>query len=1834
VLEHLESRRLLSVNIATFPLRGQGTYPEGIATGAGTDQNIWFTLSSNGGNIGMINPLNPGAGVTQYAIPTYNSGPGPIAAGPDGNYWFFEEAGDQFGVINPISGQITEIPLLTTTNPQVEGITAGPNGTVWFTEFNTDQIGMINTANDQIAEFPVITPGAEPYGIVQGPDGNIWFTEAGANQVGMINPTTHVMQEFPIDSSGNDEAEGIAVGPDDNLWFTLAGTDEIGVMNPTTGAMVTEHPVTTANAKPDAIALGPAKGAMWFTESGANQIATISTTGTVTEFAAYGSNSTPIGLAPGSDGGMWYVESNQVGIERLKAGTSTSYPYAVTKTGAAFGIAPDSQGNLWFAQEGADQVGVFSPATDTSTEEAVPISKAAPLNVAQGPDPNMWFTEFGPTWPSDHIGTIDSLTGQITETGVAPFPAQPYDIVYDPVDGNLYFTEWAANFIGRINPTTGAGSEYSIPTPKAFPEMITVDASGNVWFLEPSVKQIAELSPSDPGVINEYPVPGDGGGIVAGPDGNIWFTENVNSVWEVAVFSPSSHTVIARHTVTGGVNLTSITVGPDQNLWFTDGSGKIGMITTAGKITEYPVPNAYPVVITSAPDGNLWFTASGSTGVIGVVTLTAASIPTQLAVTTQPPAAVTAGKGFGLVISVENAAGDPDPDYTGSVTIALASNPGGDTLGGTLMAPVNHGVAVFPGLTLHHVSTGYTIQATATGLTSVTTDPFNVTPGATMLQVTTQPPAYVGAGTSFGLTVAAVDGQSNVDTTYNGPITLTLGTHPAGSTLGGVLVVGATDGVATFTGLSLSVLGDYTIVASNGYLNPAPTATFVVTGPATQLAITSPALNQVAGNRGAIMVQLEDSSGNPGATSTSDQTIGLTTTSSAGSFYAGLSGGNAITSVVIVAGQSSATVYYMDTQAGGPTVTASDSAFKSSPPSQQETITPAAVDHLGVATSFASPDAAGTAATVTVTAYDRYSNVVGSGPNPFEGTVDLSSTDTRVAGLPASYTFTAGDAGSHAFNNVVLKTAGNQTFAATYTGPPTATGTSAAVDVVPGSATGMVITSAPLTLVAGSRGPVDVELEDSYGNLGATSTSDQAVSLGTTSPAAAFYASSSGGSAITSLTIPAGQSSATFYYADIKKGTPTITASASPLGSVLVQQEKVDPAPASKVVITSAPLTLAAGSRGLVTLGLEDRYGNLGATATADQTIGLVTASSAGGFYAGASGGNPMTAATIPAGQSSATVYYGDTQAGTPTVTVSDTALSSSVNQVETVNSAPADHFVVTTSFPSSDAAGTPGTVTVTAKDQFGNTAGGGLHQYLGTVDLSSTDSQTSGLPATYTFTAGDAGSHTLSDVVLRTAGSQTIKAADSGEPTVAGEATVNVVRGAISRVEITSLSLTLVAGTRGPVSVQLEDAYGNPGAISSAAQTIGLGTTGAAGAFYATQAGSAPIASVVIPAGQSSATVYYGDTQAGTPTITASDTGLHSSVNQPEAVVPAAADHFVVTTTFPTPDVAGTAATVTVAAYDHYNNLAGSGPNRYEATVMLSSTDSQVGGLPASYTFTAGDAGSHTFSNVVLITAGDQTITAGGLAPASTRAIAVSPAAPAKWMIHQQPPATALAGTPFATQPVVYEEDRYGNLETGDNTTVVTAALASGSGPLQGMQSVVVKGGVAVFTDLADSIAETITLEFRGGGLPTVLSSPITVTEPGNPGGGSQAPTIVGEQVLMAPVKGKKGKKSITGFVLEYSGAMDSTTAGSSSNYKVNSKVTKPGKKKTGTSLRPVAFTSFYNAAKNSVTLILSGKQAFAKGGEIIVNYSEIFSADNEHLSSDDATLTIAAKGTGITQG
>lgn len=103
--------------------------------------------------------------------------------------------------------------------------------------------------------------------------------------------------------------------------------------------------------------------------------------------------------------------------------------------------------------------------------------------------------------------------------------------------------------------------------------------------------------------------------IVAGPDGNLWFTEEkADSIGRI---TPAGTVTEFTANLTEG-KPQGITAGPDGNLWFTEfgGSGAIGKITTAGVITEYTTGlSSKPNDIASGPDGNLWFTQKSPAGI-------------------------------------------------------------------------------------------------------------------------------------------------------------------------------------------------------------------------------------------------------------------------------------------------------------------------------------------------------------------------------------------------------------------------------------------------------------------------------------------------------------------------------------------------------------------------------------------------------------------------------------------------------------------------------------------------------------------------------------------------------------------------------------------------------------------------------------------------------------------------------------------------------------------------------------------------------------------------------------------------------------------------------------------------------------------------------------------------------------------------------------------------------------------------------------------------------------------------------------------------------------------
>ncbi len=276
-------------------------------------------------------------------------------------------------------------------------------------------------------------------------------------------------------------------------------------------------------------------------------------------------------------------------------------------------------------------------------------------------------------------------------------------------------------------------------------------------------------------------------------------------------------------------------------------------------------------------------------------------------------------------MSVEDALGNVVTTSSASVSLAIGTNPGGGALScGANPISASAGVSTFS-CSINKTGTGYTLTATSSGLTSVTSSAFNITPGAPVsLVVTTQPPTTATAGTKFTTGVSVEDVFGNVVTTSSAPVTLAIANNPSGGTLTCTTnPLNASGGVANVS-CSVDMAGTgYTLTATSPGLTSATTNAFTnVAGAGTQLQITSNPINTTASSSAtsAFTVMLQDAFGNP-TTKTTAITVNLSSTS-AGKKFAATSGGASVTSVSLPANTQTVTAYYGDTVAASPTITA------------------------------------------------------------------------------------------------------------------------------------------------------------------------------------------------------------------------------------------------------------------------------------------------------------------------------------------------------------------------------------------------------------------------------------------------------------------------------------------------------------------------------------------------------------------------------------------------------------------------------------------------------------------------------------------------------------------------------------------------------------------------------------------------------------------------------------------------------------------------------------------------------------------------------------------------
>jgi len=1092
--------------------------------------------------------------------------------------------------------------------------------------------------------------------------------------------------------------------------------------------------------------------------------------------------------------------------------------------------------------------------------------------------------------------------------------------------------------------------------------------------------------------------------------------------------------------VTTATNSVTLVIGANPN------SGTLGGTKTVAAAAGVATFNS--LSIDSAGTG--YTLAASATGVGTGATSTAFNVSVGSAVKLAfriQPASTTGGVAIAPAIQVEirDAGGNRVTAATNTVTVAIGTNPNSGTLGGTKSGAAVAGVATFSTLTIDSAASGYALTATAATLTATTSNAFNITVGpAAQLGFRVQPSnAASGLAIAPAVQVEVRDAGGNRVTTASHAITLALQNNPGGGTLSGSTSLAATNGLATFSTLSIDKAGaGYTIQAT---ATPVLTATTSVpftigSGAADHLAFFVQPSNDTAGSpiTPAMQVEIQDVAGNRVTSDSRSITVAILDNPSGGAL-AGTATLAAVSGVATFPGLS------INKAGTGYSLQATASPALPSALSVDFNIAPAGANQLSFFVQPTTTTAGVSIAPgVQVEVLDAFGNRVGTATNSVvvalvanPGGGVLSGTKTRNA-----------SAGVATFNNLSINKSGNG-YTIRATSGSLVADTSVAFNITPGPATQLAFTTQPVNTAAGATIPVVVTAQDAQGNTATGFTGNVTMAIGT-NPASGSLSGTLGVLAVSGV--------ATFSNLSIDQvGTGyTLSASATGPSSATSGTFNITVGAAAKLAFGQQPTATTGGTAisPTMTVRILDANGNLTAS-TASVTLAITSGTGTAGAHL--SGTVSKAAVAGVAAFNDVSIDSAGTAYTLNATSSGLTADTSTAFNVAVGTGAKLDFLVQPSTTPPGGAI-TPA-VQVEIRD-----AGGNLVTTDNTTNVVVAIGTNPGGTLSGTLTQqASGGVATFANLSIDNAHPGYTLSASSGSLTGATSNNFDIVTGTATKLGFFQQPSNAAGGaTISPaVQVEIQDAVGNPVTTATNSITLSFGANPKNGHLSGT-------VTRVAVSGVATFNNLSIDSAATGYTLSATSSGLTGTTSGAFNITVGSATKLGFRVQ-PVNTAGGAAITPAVQA-----EVRDAGGNRVTTAsnniTMAIGTNPSNGTLSGTTTLAA-VSGLATFSTLSIDSAGTGyrlSATASGLTSATSNTFNVTVGAAAKLGFLVQP-SDAAAGASITPALKVEIRDAGGNrVTTASNSVTLAFAANPGGSTLSGTNPVSAASGVATFANLS----------------------------------------------------------------------------------------------------------------------------------------------------------------------
>jgi hypothetical protein len=379
---------------------------------------------------------------------------------------------------------------------------------------------------------------------------------------------------------------------------------------------------------------------------------------------------------------------------------------------------------------------------------------------------------------------------------------------------------------------------------------------------------------------------------LAGPGSAVTFTQPPSNTAAGSVMTPAVAVAIVDafgNIVSSAADPVGVALGTNPAGGTLSGTTPVGAVNGVATFADLSIDQVGTGYSLQASSGALTSVTSPAFNVttIGV---------TVLAFTVQP---VTTQAGTAIVPAVEVTAQDALDNtvisFTGDVTIAIGTNPGGATLSGTMTATAVAGVSTFSDLHIAKTGTGYSLTATSPPLGAAASTSFDVTVGpvSTSLSTLSALPDTIAPSAGASASTIIVTARDS----FGNPIpsaTVVLSATGSGNTVTPPAATTNASGVATGT-LSATTVGSKIVSATVNGVAITQTDTVTVTpGVAAALVFTGQPTNTAAAatinaGSGGVVVTARDSFGNTAGSFSGNVTLAIAANPSTGTLSGTLS---------------------------------------------------------------------------------------------------------------------------------------------------------------------------------------------------------------------------------------------------------------------------------------------------------------------------------------------------------------------------------------------------------------------------------------------------------------------------------------------------------------------------------------------------------------------------------------------------------------------------------------------------------------------------------------------------------------------------------------------------------------------------------------------------------------------------------------------------------------------------------------------------------------------------------------------------------------------------------